>query len=82
LPVVVSAIPEAGYVLKLKFADGAERKFDVSRFFQFLAFAPLRDKQMFNQVFVERGRPMWGDKTIDISPNMLLDTFSPSGYID
>jgi hypothetical protein len=81
-PQVTKALPLEDYRLELEFADGEQRTFDVSKFFCYPAFAPLKDVDFFKTVFVERGRPMWGDRTIDISPNMLADCFEPSGYDD
>jgi hypothetical protein len=80
-PIVSSVSPLDGYKLNLIFDDGTKRVFDVSVFFEFPAFQPLRDKAFFDTVFLERGRPMWGDKTLDISPNMLRDDFTPSGFV-
>jgi hypothetical protein len=82
MPEVISAIPLKGYRLDLEFSTHEHKIFDVSRFFKYPAFKPLEDPDFFKSVFVERGRPMWGDKTIDISPNMLTPDFRPSGFVD
>ncbi|QEP42096.1 DUF2442 domain-containing protein [Ectothiorhodospiraceae bacterium BW-2] len=52
------------------FADGERRLFDLSRYFDYPAFRPLQNPDIFQQVHVEHGVVVWNDD-IDLSPDTL-----------
>ena len=59
-----------GYRLWLQFEDGASGVFDVSPYLEKGVFTALREKSVFNSVFVEGGTAAWPGG-IDIAPERL-----------
>ena len=66
--VKVKALPETK--LKVEFADGSFRLFDVKPLLQFPAFTELSDATLFMKAKVLNGTVAWNDE-IDISPDTL-----------
>lgn len=63
--------PMEGYKLWLRFSDGTTKIFDFTPMLDKPAFAPLRDVEMFNKVYIDYGVPVWNDGDIDIAPEYL-----------
>ena len=70
---VTSARPLDNYVLLLRFNTGENKTFDFSPKLKTDAFSRLRDKSIFNSVYVEHGVPKWLDGEIDIAPEYLYE---------
>lgn len=68
---VISARPLDGYKLLVHFSDNSKRMVDLAPIINGPVFLPLKDKAVFNQVYVEYGIPMWNDGEIDIAPEWL-----------
>lgn len=54
--------------LLVTFNTGEQRIFDCYELLQYPVYEPLRDKEVFNKVFVEKGILTWLDGDIDIAP--------------
>ena len=74
---VSSAHPLKGYKLQVTFSDGMRHAVDMTPLLDNPAFAPLRDKAAFDDVYVEYGVPMWCDGEIDIAPEWLRKNGQP-----
>ena len=46
------------------------------------AFAPLKDEEVYQSVYVERGIPMWCDGMIDIAPERLYEVGIPIDNVE
>jgi len=68
---VLSARPLEDHKLRVKFSDGTQRIVDMAPLLESHAFIPLRDKAIFDQVYVEFGVPLWCEGEIDIAPEWL-----------
>jgi hypothetical protein len=69
-PDVIQVRPLPDYVLIAQFASGEWRRFDMSGYLHFPAFAPLRNQDLFQRAHVENGTVVWTDE-IDLSPDTL-----------
>ena len=76
---VVSVRPLEGYKLRVRFTDGLRCTVDLSPILDSPAFMPLKDKTVFEQVYVEDGIPMWNDGDIDIAPEWLRENGEVTG---
>ena len=63
--------PMEGHKLWLRFSDGTTKVFDFTQMLDKPAFAPLKDVELFNQVYIDYGVPVWNDGDIDIDPEYL-----------
>ena len=63
--------PMDGYKLWLRFSDGTTKVFDFTKMLDKPAFAPLKDVEVFNKVYIDYGVPVWNDGAIDIAPEYL-----------
>lgn len=61
------------YKLRLRFSTGEVRLFDFMPLLSRSAFAPLKSKELFADVYIEYGVPLWLDGDIDISPEFLYE---------
>lgn len=68
---VKSVRPLDGYRLWLRFNTNEEKIFDFSPLLAMQIFAPLKDKALFEGVYVEYGVPVWMDGEIDLAPEKL-----------
>lgn len=73
----VSVRPLDGRTLWIRFSTGEEKTFDFAPLLDQPAFAPLRDRQNFQSVYVDYGVPLWLDGQIDIAPEKLYDEGVP-----
>lgn len=65
---VVEVSPYGGYRILALFSNGEQVMCDISPLLECPAFAPLRDKAVFDAVTVEYGAPSWCGGEVDISP--------------
>ena len=70
---VISARPLENYKLWLRFSTGETKIFDCTKLFNFPAFQKLKDKDIFNGVYIDYGIPVWCDGEIDYCPSTLYE---------
>jgi len=70
---VRSVRPLDDYKLWLRFTTGEIKIFDFSPLLDKPCFLPLKDKIVFDSVYVDYGCTVWNDGDIDISPSFLYD---------
>ena len=69
-PDVVKVQAFSDFTLEAQFADGALRRFDVTRLLGYPAFSALREGNLFLSAKVQNGSVTWTDE-IAISPDTL-----------
>lgn len=78
-PIRVSGVrPMAEHRLWVRFNTGEAKIFDFSDELESPAFAPLRDREIFDGVYIDYGVPMWNDGEIDIAPEYLYQHGAPA----
>ena len=71
-PLKISGVrPLDDYKLWLRFSNGEVKIFDFSKELNAPAFSPLKDKAVFNSVYIDYGMTVWNDGDIDIAPEYL-----------
>lgn len=60
--------PMENYKLWLRFNTGEAKIFDFKPLLDMPAFASLKNIDLFNQVYIDYGVPVWNDGDIDIAP--------------
>lgn len=65
--------PLDDYKIWVRFNTGEAKIFDFSPLLNTPAFAPLKDKAVFNSVYIDYGVTVWLDGDIDIAPEYLFD---------
>jgi hypothetical protein len=73
---VKSVQPLEDYLIRLTFADGAVKIFDVKPFLDRGLFAQLRDKSLFRSVHVSFDTVEWANG-VDICPELMYDEGVP-----
>lgn len=73
--------PLEDYKLWIRFNNGESKIFDFSSELNCPAFEPLKDKNVFNSVYIDYGVPVWNDGDIDIAPEYLYKHGVPVGGI-
>jgi hypothetical protein len=73
---VKSVQPLDNYLLRLTFADGAVKIFDVKPFLDRGMFAQLRDESLFRSVHVSLDTVEWANG-VDICPELMYDEGVP-----
>lgn len=68
IPTISGVRPLAGSRLWVRFTTGEAKIFDFSPLLDSPAFAPLKDPEIFNGVYIDYGLPVWNDGEIDIDP--------------
>lgn len=63
--------PMADYQLWVRFNNGEEKVFDFRPLLDVAVYAPLKDVNLFNAVYIDYGCPVWNDGQIDIAPEHL-----------
>ncbi len=77
-PIKVSGVrPMDDYKLWLRFSNGEARIVDFKPLLKAPAFAPLKDKDIFKEVYIDYGVPVWMDGEIDIGPDYLYEISVP-----
>jgi hypothetical protein len=80
VPIKISGIRAMdNYLLWIRFNTGEARVFDFKPLLDSPAFAPLADKAVFRDVYIDYGIPVWNDGDIDISPEYLYENSVPQG---
>jgi hypothetical protein len=73
-PVKVCGVrPMKDFVLWVRFNTGEAKVFDFKPLLDAPAFLPLRDEQLFREVYIDYGVTVWADGDIDISPSYLYE---------
>jgi hypothetical protein len=72
-PDVIAVTPEPEYLLRLEFANGEARRYDVKPLLDFGVFKALRDAAVFNAVTAYHGTVHWAGGAIDICPDTLYE---------
>jgi hypothetical protein len=62
--------PLDGYKLFLTFNNGKQKIYDMEKWLNQEVFMPLKDRNLFNQAYVEHGTVIWNDD-LDICPDEL-----------
>lgn len=71
-PLTVCGVrPLDGHKLWVRFSDGKASIFDFTPLLNLPAFAPLADENVFRNVYIDYGVPVWNDGEIDIAPETL-----------
>ena len=70
---VVNVRPMDNYFMWIKFSNGEERIFNFTSMLEKPAFMPLKDINLFKQVYIDYGVPVWNNGDIDISPEFLYE---------
>lgn len=71
-PLKVSGVrPLEDHKLWIRFSNGEVKIFDFSNELNSPAFSPLKDKTVFNSVYIDYGVTVWNDGDIDIAPEYL-----------
>lgn len=69
--------PMENYKLWLRFNTGEAKIFDFKPLLDMPAFAPLKNIDLFNQVYIDYGVPVWNDGDIDIAPEKVYQDGIP-----
>lgn len=73
-PVKVCGVrPLDNHVLWVRFTDGQAKTFDFTPLLETPGFAPLKEADLFRQVYIDYGVVSWNDGDIDISPEYLYE---------
>lgn len=73
-PVSVKAVrPLENYTVLVTFADGRKKIFDFFPLLGMKCYQPLKNKDLFNSVYVDYGTIVWNDGEIDIAPETLFE---------
>ena len=65
--------PLDDYKLWIRFNNGETKIFDFAPELDSPAFVPLKDKKVFNSVYIDYGVTVWNDGDIDIAPEYLYE---------
>lgn len=72
MPLKISGVrPLDNYKLWIRFNDGETKIFDFSTLLDSSAFSPLKDKKVFDSVYIDYGVTVWNNGDIDIAPEYL-----------
>lgn len=78
-PIKISGVrPMENYKLWVRFNNGVAKIFDFTPIIDSPAFSPLKDKDVFNSVYIDYGVTVWKDGEIDIAPEYLYDHGVPA----
>ena len=69
---VCAVRPLDGYNIWVRFTNGESRTVDMSPLLDQPAFLPLKDKSVFDGVYIDYGCTVWLDGDIDVAPEYLL----------
>ena len=65
--------PMNDHLLWVRFSTGEAKVFDFKPLLDAPAFAPLADDEIFRDVYIDYGFPVWMDGDIDIAPEYLYE---------
>ena len=69
--------PLDDYKLWIRFTTKEEKIFDFKPLLDAPCYMPLRDKRVFNGVYIDYGLPVWNNGNIDIAPETLYSEGVP-----
>lgn len=75
---VTGVRPLEDYKLWLRFNTGETKIYDFKPLLNTLAFQPLTDTSVFQNVYIDYGIPSWNDGAIDIDPEVLYKEGVPA----
>jgi hypothetical protein len=70
---VIFVKPLEDYKLYLLFSNGEYRIFDCEVLFKYKVYEPLKEKNVFDSVYVDHGIVSWLDGAIDIDPDWIYE---------
>lgn len=70
---VMSIRPTGDYKYQVYFNDGRSGTFDMADVLSEPVFTPLKDKALFDSVYLDFGAPTWCDGRIDIAPEYVYE---------
>jgi hypothetical protein len=70
--------PLENHRLWVRFSTGEAKIFDFAPLLDQPAFSPLQDMEVFRDVYIDYGVPLWMEGEIDISPQYLYDNAAPA----
>lgn len=73
--------PMQGHRLWLRFNTGEARVADCGPLLEKPAFAPLADRDLFRDVYLDYGAVLWADGEIDIAPETLYEMSIPVEHV-
>lgn len=65
--------PKDNFILWVRFNNGEEKEFDFKPILDKPAYLPLKDINIFRDVYIDFGVPVWNDGDIDIAPEYLYE---------
>lgn len=65
--------PLENHKLWVRFNTGEAKIFDFTGLLNSPGFSPLKDKEVFNSVYIDYGVTVWNDGDIDIAPEYLYE---------
>lgn len=65
--------PMKDYLLWVRFSNGEAKVFDFKPLLDTPAFLPLKDEDVFRDVYIDYGIAVWMDGDIDIAPAYLYE---------
>lgn len=65
--------PLDNYRLWLRFNNDETKIFDCSKLIEKKVYTPLKDKEVFNSVYIDYGSTVWQNGDIDIAPEYLYE---------
>lgn len=70
---VLCVRPLDDYKLWVRFSNGRSGSFDVTPLLDAPAFAPIKDRAVFDRVYLDFGVPTWCDGDVDIAPEYVYN---------
>ena len=70
---VVGIRPLSNYHLWLRFSNGESKVFDFKPLLDSPCYIRLQDKEIFRDVYIDYGVPVWCDGDIDIAPEYIYE---------
>lgn len=70
---VAGVKPLDNYKLWLRFNNGETKVFDFKPLLSKPAFEPLKNTELFKEVYIDYGVTVWDNGNIDISPELLYE---------
>lgn len=78
-PIKVCGVrPLDNYRLWLRFTNEETKIFDCNKLIEKKAYTPLKDKEVFNSVYIDYGSIVWQNGDIDIAPEYLYENSMPT----
>jgi len=72
-PKVVGVRAMKGHLLWVRYNNGEQRTFDVKPLLDGPVYQPLKDFEVFRDVYIDYSTPTWLDGTVDIDPETIYE---------